>query len=156
LPANTMGDAAYSACFVALTYNGLVLAGDSGELMLVRPETRPGLTAPKRPWSRDRILSTRLYHLGYLNSDHVLRHYHDNVGTGAGHAILQPRSNTLIVVDSDSALEELGAFIDTETMEAMGVASSGGFDGERERRRPSAGAMAAREGVHFYLLAFAR
>ncbi len=56
LPPNTLGDEAYTACFDALTFNGLVLAGTGDELVLVRTETQPKLPRPKRPWNRDQIL----------------------------------------------------------------------------------------------------
>jgi hypothetical protein len=43
LPPNTLGDEAYTTCFSAFTYNGLVLAATAGDLELVRPEKRPNL-----------------------------------------------------------------------------------------------------------------
>ena len=109
LTPNSTGDEAYTACFLALTYNGLVLSGSSDELILVRPETRPALPHPRRRWDRDHILSTRLFRLGYLDSDPILRRYHDEIGTGEGHAVLVPKSNVVIVTDTDAALEKLGS-----------------------------------------------
>jgi hypothetical protein len=156
LPPNAMGDEAYSACFFALTYNGLVLSGSGNELVLVRPETRPDLTPPKRRWNREHILSTRVFHLGYLNSDPILRRYRDVIGTKEGHAVFQPRSNVLIVTDTDPAIEMLGAHLDSETLEAMGTPGSEEPDVVRDRRLPSPGAIASRERIHFYLLAYAR
>jgi hypothetical protein len=156
LTPNTMGDEAYSACFVALTYNGLVLTGDSGELTLVRPETRPDLPPPKRPWDREHVLSTRLFRLGYLNSDEILRRYRDAIGTKDGHAVLEPGSNVLVVTDSDPALVKLGFSIDSQTLEAMGRRTRDGAGPAGELRPPSVGATASREGIHFYLLAYAR
>ena len=72
LTPNTIGDEAWTTCFFALTYNGLALAGSGGNLVLVRPETRPALVPPKRLWDRDHILSTQLFRLGYLNSNPIL------------------------------------------------------------------------------------
>ena len=43
-----------------------------------------------------------------------------------GEAILEKKSNVLIVMDSESVLEALGRFIDSETLEAMGVRSTRG------------------------------
>jgi hypothetical protein len=156
LTPNTRGDEAYSTCFLALTYNGLVLSGSGDELILVRPETRPGLVLPQRRWDRSYILSTRLFRLGYLNPDPILRRYKDGIGTREGHAVLEPRSNVLIVADSNEALEKLGATIDAEVLEAMGVPASDGQVADGGRRPPSPGATASREGIHFYLLAYAR
>ena len=156
LTPNTMGDEAYSACFVAMTYNGLVLTGDSGELTVVRPETRPDLPIPRRPWDREHVLSTRLFRLGYLNSDEVLRRYRDAIGTKDGHAVLEPRSNVVIVTDSDAALVKLGIFLDSQTLAAMGRPSCERPGSAEGPRLPSAGATASRAGIHFYLLAYAR
>ncbi|HZW30348.1 MAG TPA: hypothetical protein VFF52_06535 [Isosphaeraceae bacterium] len=156
LTPNSLGDEAYSACFVALTYNGLVLSGDSGELTLVRPETRPDLQRPKRLWDREHILSTRLFRLGYLNSDVILRHYRDAIGTKDGHAVLVPGSNVVIVADSDVALVKLGIFIDSQTLAAMGRRPRDRAGPAEGPPLPSAGATASREGIHFYLLAYAR
>jgi hypothetical protein len=156
LTPNTLGDEAYSACFVAMTYNGLVLTGDSGELTLVRPETRRDLPIPRRPWDREHVLSTRLFRLGYLNSDEILRHYRDAIGTKEGHAVLEPRSNVVIVTDSDVALVKLGIFIDSQTLAAMGRPSRERAGRAEGPRLPSAGATTSRAGIHFYLLAYAR
>jgi hypothetical protein len=156
LTPNTMGDEAYSACFVALTYNGLVLSGDSGELTLVRPETRPDLQVPKRLWDREHVLSTRLFRLGYLDPDEVLRRYRDAIGTKDGHAVLEPSSNVVIVTDSDVALVKFGIYLDSQTLEAMGRRTRDGAGPVGGPRVPSAAATASREGIHFYLLAFAR
>ncbi|MGP0065649.1 MAG: hypothetical protein ACLQGP_18855 [Isosphaeraceae bacterium] len=90
LTPNTRGDEAYTACFFAMTYNGLAFAGSGGDLILVRPETRPALVPPKRLWDREHILSTRLFRLGYLNPNPILERYHDAYGTAEGLAVLQP------------------------------------------------------------------
>jgi hypothetical protein len=156
LPANTMGDEAYSTCFVALTYNGLVLAGSGGELALVRPETQPDLAPPKRPWDRNHILSTQLFHLGYLSPDPIMRRYRDQIGTREGHVVLHARSNLLIVIDTEPVLEKLQGFIDAEILEAMGVPASEGHAPSEGPRPPSLGAIVSRENLHFYLLAYAR
>src|SRR5262249_49193617 len=151
LTPNTMGDEAYSACFVALTYNGLVLTGESGDLTLVRPETRPDLPPPQRPWDREHVLATRLFRLGYLDPNAVLRRYRDAIGTKVGHAVLEPGSNVLIVIDSDAALAKLGFAIDSMTLEAMGRRTRDGAGPVGGSRLPSTGATASREGIHFYL-----
>jgi hypothetical protein len=158
LTPNSTGDEVYSTCFCALTYNGLTLAGRGTELLLVRPETQPRMAPPKRPWNPDRILSTRLFRLGYLNSDAILRRYAQEIGTTEGHAILETKSNVVIVLDTDAALEELGRHIDAEILEAMGtLAAVSPVQGPAgEARLPSPGAIASREGIHFYLLAYAR
>jgi hypothetical protein len=157
LTPNSIGDEVYSTAFCALTYNGLALAGRGSELALVRPETQANLAPPKRPWNPDKILSTRLFRLGYLNSDAILRRYRQEIGTAEGHAILETKSNGVIVVDTDAALEKLGRFIDSEILEAMGTPAVGGVPGPaQEPRLPSPGAIASRDGIHFYLLAYAR
>ncbi|MGO9469057.1 MAG: hypothetical protein ACLQIB_31405 [Isosphaeraceae bacterium] len=156
LPPNTMGDEAYTACFVAFTYNGLALSATGPDLELVRPQTRPGLARPSRPWNRQQVLSTRLYRLGYLKPDPIMRHYKDRIGTPEGHAILQPKSNVLIVIDAAAALVALQEYIDIETLEAMGVPASQDHAAGDEPRPPSLGAIASLYAIHFYLTAFAR
>jgi hypothetical protein len=156
LPPNTMGGEAYTTCFYAFTFNGLVLSGNGKELILVRPETRPRLVRPKRPWNRNEILSTQLFRLGYLKSDPILRQYRDQLGTKVGHAVLELKSNMVIVTDTAQALEKLRAHIDSEILEAMGVAATAGHEPGEGPRPPSLGAIASRENIHFYLAAFAR
>ena len=156
LTPNTTGEEAYTTCFLALTYNGLVLSGGQDELILVRPETRPALTPPRRRWDRAHILSTRLFRLGYLAPDPILRGYRDKIGTGAGHAVIVPKANVVIVTDTDAAIEKLGSWIDSETLAAMGTMAPEASALAEGTRPPSAGAIASRECVHFYLLAFAR
>ena len=149
LTPNTRGDEAYTACFFALTYNGLALAGNMGNLVLVRPETRPALAPPKRLWDRDHILSTQLFRLGYLNSNPILARYHDGIGTRDGHAVLEPKSNVLIVTDTDAALEKLGRHIDSEILEAMGAPTPEGVVAEQEVRLPSRGSVRHSRGHPF-------
>jgi hypothetical protein len=156
LPPNTVGDEAYTTCYYAFTFNGLLLSGVGDELVLVRPESRPGLALSKRPWNRNQVLSTELFRLGYLQPDPILRQYRDLLGSGAGHAVLEPKTNMLIVSDTAQALGKLRAHIDSEIVEAMGVPSPTGGEAGEERRPPSLGAIASRESIHFYLLAFAR
>lgn len=156
LPPNTMGDEAYTTCFIAFTYNGLALSATGPDFELVRPETRPGLARPSRPWNRNRILATRLYRLGYLKPDPIMRHYQEQIGTREGHAVLQPKANVLIVVDSVAALAALQEYIDLEVIEAMGVPASPAHAPGEEPRAPSLGAIASPECVHFYLMTFAR
>jgi hypothetical protein len=156
LTPNTTGDEAYTACFFALTYNGLALAGSMGNLALVRPETRPALAPPKRRWDRNHILSTQLFRLGYLNSNPILARYRDALGTPEGHAVFEPKSNVVIVTDTDAALEKFGRHIDSEILAAMGAPTSEGAVAVQEVRLPSRGATASRECIHFYLLAYAR
>lgn len=121
LPPNTMGDEAYTACFYAFSFNGLGLLGRGDELKLVRSEKHPQLPRSARPWNRDQILATQLFRLGYLKPDPILRKYRDRAGTTTGHAVLEPKSNVLIVTDTLAALETLRAYIDAEVLEAMGV-----------------------------------
>ena len=156
LPLNTIGDEAYTTCFYALTFNGLVLAGSGDELVLVRPETRPELARPERPWNRDQILSTRLFRLGYLNPDPIMRQYHDKLGTAIGHAVLDKRSNILLVNDRTEALDRLHHRVDSEILEGMGVAASEDHAPGENPRSPSFGAIVSRESIHFYLMAYAR
>jgi hypothetical protein len=156
LPPNTLGDEAYTVCFYAFNFNGLGLAGSGDELLLVRPEKNPRLPRPSRPWNPDRILPIRLFRLGYLKPDPILRQYQEKLGTSVGHAILEKKSNVLIVMDTETVLADLGRFIDSETMESMGVRS---MDAQRPNLAPgppNVGAIASRENIHFYLLALAR
>ena len=155
LPPNTMGDEAYTTCFSAFANNGLDLAATDGVLELVRPETRPGRPQPKRPWNRDAVLSTRLVPLGYLKPDPILRHYRDKVGTAAGHAVLEPKSNVLIFTDTAAPVAAIRDYVDSQVLEAMGVPASEGHVLGEEIRPPSLGAIASRECIHFYLMTFA-
>jgi hypothetical protein len=156
LPPNARGDEAYTTCFSALTYNGLAFSGIEDALVLVRAEKHPKVEQPKRRWNRDRILAAQLFHLGYLNSNPIMRRYHDALGTGEGHLVLIPRSNVLIAVDTEPALERLGALIDAEIVESMGVSASSGRALKAEARPPSPGAVASRQAIVFYLMAYAR
>jgi hypothetical protein len=156
LPPNTMGEEAYTTCFIAFTYNGLVLSATGPDFELVRPETRTGLARAARPWNRSQILAARLYRLGYLKPDPIMRHYQEQIGTREGHAVLQPKSNMLIVVDAATALETLQEYIDSQVVEAMGVPASPAHAAGEEPRAPSLGAIVSPESVHFYLMTFAR
>jgi hypothetical protein len=156
LPPNTMGDEAYTTCFYAFSFNGLGLLGRGNELKLVRSEKHLQLPRSVRPWNRDQILATQLFRLGYLKPDPILRQYRDNAGTAAGHSVLEPRSNVLIVIDTPGALETLRTHIDAETLEAMGVPAARRQAPGGELRPPSLGAIASSETIHFYLMAFAR
>ena len=156
LPPNAKGDEAYSTCFCAFTYNGLVMDVAQGELELVRPETRPALPRPERPWNRGDVLSTRLFRLGYLKPDPIMRQYRDKIGTNVGHAIVELKSNDLIVVDKAPAVEAMGRYVDSQVVEAMGVPASDDNAAGAGTRPPSLGAIASREAIHFYLQAFAR
>ena len=60
-----------------------------------------------RPWNRNQILSTQLFRLGYLEPDSILRQYRDQLGTGAGQAVFEKKSNVVIVTDTAPALEKL-------------------------------------------------
>src|SRR5262249_46894513 len=156
LPPNTMGDEAYTACFYALTFNGLVLAGSGDELVLVRPETRADLVRAERRWNREQVLSTELVRLGFLKPDRVMKHYHDAVGTPAGHAVLERRSNILLVTDRSEALDRLRTHVDSEILQAMDVRASEGRALGEGARPPSLGAITSKDNIHFYLAAFAR
>jgi hypothetical protein len=156
LPPNTSGGEAYTTCFYALSFNGLVLAGSGDELVLIRPETRPELTRPKRPWNRDHVLSTQLFRLGYLKPDPVMKHYHDSIGTAAGRAVLERRSNILLVSDQAEAIIRLRDHVDSEIMQAMGLPAGDAPAPAEGVRPPSLGAIASREHIHFYLMTFAR
>lgn len=156
IPPNALGEEAYTTCFVAFTYNGLALSATGPNLELVRPETRKGLKRPSRPWNRNQILATRLFRLGYLKPDPIMRHYQEQIGTPDGHAVLQPKSNILIVIDAPSAVKAIKDDIDTQVLEAMGIPASPEHAPGEEPRPPSLGAIASPECVHFYLLTFAR
>jgi hypothetical protein len=156
LAPNTTGDEAYTACFYAFSFNGLGLSGTGDELVLVRSEKHPELPRLSRPWNRDQILSTQLFRLGYLKPDPILRHYRDKAGSPAGHAVLEANSNVVIVTDMPKALESLRTHIDAEVLEAMGVPAAKDPAPEAVLRAPSLGAIASKETIHFYLMAFAR
>ena len=102
------------------------------------------------------MLPIQLFRLGYLKSDPILAQYRDKLGTRAGRAILEAKSNVVIVADTASSLEKLQRYIDTETLEAMGVSAAEGHAPGDALRPPSLGAIAARENIHFYLMTFAR
>ncbi len=156
LTPNTSGEEAYTACFLAMSYNGLAVSGQGEELVLTRPETEPGLDRPKRSWDRSRILATRLLRLGYLAPDPILRRYREEIGTGEGHAVIIPRANVVIATDTEAALDKLADWIDGETMAAMGSAPPDSPAAAEGQRPPSSGAIASRSCAHFYLQAFAR
>ncbi len=156
VPPNAKGDEIYSTCFCAFTYTGLVMDVAGGELELVRPEKRPALKRPVRPWNRNEVLSTRLFRLGYLKPDPIMRQYRDKIGTNVGHAIVELKSNELIVVDKGAPLETMSRYLDSHVVEAMGVPSSDANAAGEGVRAPSLGAIASREAIHFYLQAFAR
>jgi hypothetical protein len=156
LPPNAMGEEAYTACYYAFSFNGLGLLGTGDELLLVRYEKHPRLPRSGRAWNRDQILSTQLVRLGYLKPDPILRQFRDKVGSAAGHAVLEPRSNVVIVTDTPAALESLRTHIDAEVLEAMGVPASKEVGPGDTLRPPSLGAIASKETIHFYLMAFAR
>jgi hypothetical protein len=156
LPPNTTGSEAYTTCFYAFNLNGLAVAGLGEELVLIRPDARPDAPRLERKWNRDQILPIRLFRLGYLRSDPILAQYKDKLGTKAGRAILEARSNVVIVSDKASSLERLERYIDVETVQAMGVPAAAGHTAAEGLRPPSLGAVIARANVHFYLVAFAR
>ena len=156
LPPNTLGDEAYTACFYAFSFNGLGLSGSGDELVLVRSEKHRELPRLSRSWTRDQVLSTELFRLGYLKPDPILRQYRDKAGSPAGHAVLEAKSNVLIAVDTPKALESLRSHIDAEILEAMGVPAAKEPEPGNALRPPSLGAIASTEAIHFYLLAFAR
>ena len=156
LPPNTMGDEAFTACFYAFNFNGLGFSGVGSDFVLVRPEKHPGLELIGRPFNPDQILSTRLYRLGYLKPDPIMRHFQEKAGSALGHAVLEQRSNILIVVDTPRALQSLAAHVDSEILAAMGVPAPNGRQAGARPGPPSPGAIASREAIHFYLMACAR
>ena len=156
LPPNLTGNEAYTTCFYAFNLNGLVVAGSGDQLLLIRPETRREAPLLERTWNRENVLPIRLFRLGYLRSDPILAQYKDKLGTKAGRAILESRSNMVIVADKASSLEKLERYIDAEALEAMGVPAAAGRNPADGLRTPTLGAIAARENLHFYLMAFAR
>jgi hypothetical protein len=156
LPPNTMGDEAYTTCYYAFNFNGLTLAGQGDDLILMRPETRPGLAVPDRPWNRNLVLATRLFRLGYLKPDPIMRQYRDQFGTRVGHAVLEPKSNVLIVSDTARSVSLLARHIDTEILEAMGTTATDLDAAPGQPRPPSLGAIASRDNIHFYLMTFAQ
>jgi hypothetical protein len=156
LAPSTTGDEAYTTCYYAFNFNGLALAGQGEDLILLRAETRRELKPPDRPWNRNSVLSTRLFRLGYLKPDPIMRQYRDQFGTGVGHAVLESKSNMLIVSDKAKSLNVLARHIDAEILEAMGTPASESGDAPAEPRPPSLGAITSRETIHFYLIAYAR
>ena len=85
-----------------------------------------------------------------------MRQYRDKLGTREGRAVLVKRSNILLVTDRAEALDRLRSYVDSEIVEAMGVPASEGHAPGEEPRPPSLGAIASRESIHFYLMAYAR
>jgi hypothetical protein len=156
LPPNATGSEAYTTCFYAFNLNGLALAGSGDSLILIRPETRPEAPRTERKWNRDEILPIRLFRLGYLRSDLVLAQYKDKLGTRAGRAILEAKSNTVIIADKAASLEKLQRYIDAEALESMGLPAGAGRTPADRLRLPSLGAIASTANIHFYLMAFAR
>jgi hypothetical protein len=70
--------------------------------------------------------------------------------------VIVPKANVVMVTDTDSALEKLGSWIDAEILAAMGTIAPDSPAQPEGTRPPSVGAVASRECIHFYLLAFAR
>ena len=66
-------------------------------------------------------------------------------GPKAGRAILESKSNMVIVADKASSLEKLERYIDMETLEAMGVPAAAGRTPADGLRPPTLGAIAARD-----------
>ncbi len=156
LPPNTLGREAYTTCYYAFTMNGLLVAGNNDSVVLIRPEARPEAPRTERTWNKDPILPIRLFRLGYLKPDLVLAQYRDKLGTKAGRAILEKKSNLVIVADKAASLDKLEHYIDAEVLQSMGVPAAAGHSAAEGLRPPNLGAIAARENIHFYLMAFAR
>ena len=156
LPPNTMGDEAYTTCFYAFNLNGLGLSAAGDDLVVVRPAKHPRMPRPGGTWNRERILSTQLFRLGYLKPDPILRTI-SRQGWQLG-GTCGPRQE-VERGDRHRQPESLGviaARIDSEILEAMGVpASEGQAPGERAAP-PSLGAIASRDTIHFYLMAYVR
>jgi hypothetical protein len=156
LPPNTTGKEAYTTCFYAFTINGLLLGGTRDELVLMR--TGRNLKAPplERAWNPEQVLPIRLFRLGYLKPDPILAQYKDKIGTKAGRAILEAKSNVVIVADKAASLAKLEHYIDAEVFQSMGVPAAAGHTAAEGLQPPRLGAIAARENIHFYLMTFAR
>jgi hypothetical protein len=156
LPPNATGNEAYTTCFYAFNLNGLLVGGSGEELVLMR--TGRNLKAPplERAWNPQQILPIRLFRLGYLKPDMILAQYRDKLGTRAGRAILETKSNVVIVCDKAASLEKLERYIDAEVLQAMGVPAAAGHTAAEGLQPPSLGAIAARANIHFYLMTFAR
>ena len=112
-------------------------------LVLIRPETRPEAPRLERTWNREQILPIRLFRLGYLRSDLILAQYQDKLGTRAGRAILEAKSNVVIVADKAASLEKLARYIDAEALQSMGVPAAAGHTAAEGLRPPSLGAIAS-------------
>jgi hypothetical protein len=156
LPPNTTGKEAYTSCFYAFNLNGLAVAGSGDSLVLIRPETQPKAPLLERKWNREQVLPIRLFRLGYLRSDPILAQYKDKLGTSAGRAILEAKSNVVIVADKVASLEKLERYIDAEALQSMGLPAAAGHTVAEGFRPPSLGAIASRANIHFYLMTFAR
>ena len=156
LPPNTMGDEAFTACFYAFSFNGLGFSGIAEDLVLVRPEKHPRVELQGRPWNRDQILATELFHLGYLKPDPIMRQYRDKMGSAGGHALIVLRPNVLIVTDTPRALKSLRLILTRKSSRPWACRSRRDTNPATLRVPPSLGAIASREAIHFYLMAFAR
>ena len=156
LPPNTTGKEAYTTCFYAFNLNGLAVAGRGDQLILIRPETKPDAPHLERKWNRNQVLPIRLFRLGYLKADPILAQFKDKLGTKAGRAILEAKSNSVIVADKAASLDKLQRYIDAETLESMGIPAAAGHTPADGLRPPALGAIAGQSNIHFYLLAFAR
>ena len=62
----------------------------------------------------------------------------------------------VIVADKAASLQKLQYYIDTETLESMGVPAGAGRTRADGLRPPSLGAIAGQPNIHFYLMALAR
>ena len=156
LSPNTTGNEAYTACFYAFNLNGLLLGGSGDELILMRTGRRLKAPPLERAWNPEQVLSIRLFRLGYLKPDPILAQYKDKLGTKGGRAILEAKSNVVIVADKAASLEKLARYIDAEVLQSMGVPAAAGHSAAEGLRPPNLGAIAARENIHFYLTTFAR
>ena len=152
-----MGDEAFTTCFYAFSFNGLGFSGLAEDLVLVRPEKHPRLELQGRPWNRDQILSTELFHLGYLRPDPIMRQYRDKLGSGGGTRFDRTSTKRLDRHGHFPSLEIVAAHTSTRRSSMPWACRSRlEMTPATAQGAPSLGAIASRESIHFYLMAFAR
>ena len=156
LPPNSMGDEAFTTCFYAFSFNGLGFSGVAQDLVLVRPEKHPRLERTGGPWNRrpdpvGRALPARL---SEARPDHASVPGQDRYRGGArGDRAASQRVDRHRHTEGSRVVTRQ---IDTAILEAMGLPVPERHVAGDGPRMPSLGAIASRETIHFYLMAFAR